>query len=154
MAIEPSIEAKIAEVGRDPVAIRRIVAKDRDGCPLLFFEQRRSLDGFGDVEGKFVVATFVRPDQGGSHPKRGGLARTLEMQDGSSIDERVAHGEPRTVPPLATKVRRVRVARIVSVETVGQSGGLPRAAVFRAPNIIDAADRALAELPAGIQPFC
>jgi hypothetical protein len=79
---------------------------------------------FGNVEGKLVIAAFVRPDEQGSDPKRGGPARALEVQDGSSIDERIAQGKPRTVPLLAAKVRLVGVARIMCVEAVGQNGGL------------------------------
>jgi hypothetical protein len=44
----------------------------------------------------------------------------------------------------------VGVARIVFVEAVGQNGGLPQAIFFSVPDLCNAADYSLTELPTGI----
>ena len=99
--------------------------ENRDGHAIQFVRVGQPLDGIRDVEGKLVIATFVRPDEHGSHPKRGGLTGALEVKDGSSIDKGIAQGKARAVPTLAAKIGLVRVAGIVGVEAVGQNGGLP-----------------------------
>ena len=48
--VEASIEAKITQIGGDPIEIRGVVADDRNRYAGLFFGESHWLDGIGNVE--------------------------------------------------------------------------------------------------------
>ena len=152
--IEASIEAEVAQVGRHTLKIGGVVAEHHEGDSLLFVGGRQLLDRLGNVDNKLVIAALMRPNEHRPDPYRGGLARALKVQQGASTGERIADSEPRPVPPLAAKVRLVGVARIVRIHAMRQISGLPQTNPFGSPNFVDAAHRALTELPARIQPQC
>lgn len=145
--VDPPVQTKVAEIGRNSIGIGGVVAADSDGSAILSVGIRQSSERFGNVEVKFVVAAFMRSDQKGADPEGGRLTRTLEVQDRSPLGIGITHIKPRSVPSLSTKIRLVGVARVAGVEAMGKNGGLPRARLIRLPNIIDVADRAGMEFP-------
>ena len=152
MPVDASVQTKVAEIRRNSIGIGGIIAEDRDRNPALGLCRRQLLEGFGDVEVKLVITALMRSDEQGADPERGRLPRTLEVQDRSPFHKRITQRKPRTVPSLATKIRLVGIARVIGVEAVGKDSGLPRACLFRLPNLADAADRAATEFPPRIHP--
>ena len=109
--VDAPVQTKVAEIRRNSIGIGGVVAEDRDRNATLCVCQRQSLQGFGDVEVKLVITALMRSDQQGPDPKRGRLARTLEVQDRSPLDKGITQRKPRTVPSLAAKIRLVRDRR-------------------------------------------
>src|ERR1035437_4257825 len=68
MAVEAAIKAEVTQVGRRPLLILRVVAKDRDGdAAVVGAGETGTGCGCGEricnVEYKFVVAADMRPNQ-------------------------------------------------------------------------------------------
>src|SRR6202034_3239235 len=151
--VNAAVETKVAEIRRNSIGIGRVVAEDCNRNAILCVGTGQPLQGVGDVEVKLVIAALMRSDQQRPDPKRGRLARTLKVQDGSPLDKGITQRKPRTVPSLATKIRFVRVAGVIRIEAVRKNRGLPQTARFGMPNLSDAGDRATTELPSCIQPL-
>ena len=93
MPVKPPIETKVAQIGRDSIEVRRVVTEDRDRYSRLFAGQSEWLDGIGYVKCELVISALVRANERRAYPKGCGLARALEVQNGSSIRKGIVHRE-------------------------------------------------------------
>src|SRR4030081_2395204 len=113
MPVHATVKAEVAEVRGHPVQVARVVAeyRDWDAIRLLLFILRRWRCGFcggcrrlrwlrqkiGDIEDELVVSADVLARELFSDIDSGGLTRTLKVQQGPSLGERVGNLHVRSI---------------------------------------------------------
>lgn len=123
--VEATVEAEVAQVGRDAVEVRTVVAANRDGDASLCLFERKVGDGVGDVVDELVVAARMGANQRRANPESRRLARALEVEDCATLGKGVAERDPGAIPAFPAKIWLVRVAGVLVVEAMGQSSRLP-----------------------------
>ena len=90
MPVESAVETKIAQVGRNTFAVRRVIAEhsDRHASGSLSWRQLRN--GIGNVECELIVAPLMIAEERRTDPNSGGLASALEVQNCAPSGERIA----------------------------------------------------------------
>src|SRR5512146_1152106 len=110
MPVETAVEAKVAQVRRNPLLIGRVVTEDGQRYAFAMLHMWQLRNCIGNVAGKFVVSADVYSHMRVPNPKRSRLPRTLKMQQSPPAGIWIFHHDPSPIPALATKVRLFRVA--------------------------------------------
>src|SRR5689334_6234630 len=99
VAVQATVKGKVAQIGRDPLQIARVVAKDGNG-DLALLSDRSS-----DVHSELIVATnmarqLLEVDKHFRH-----LPRTFEMQQRPAARVWIGHAQVTSIPTRALVIR-------------------------------------------------